>query len=104
MARYTPDHAGTKRYLQFSPGLKREMYRRGRLGLSVAAALAPRRTGSLAASGKVIDDGPHGGFQGDRMQFSIVFDIGYAVPATFPDENDPGNLAYLRAAIAVIER
>lgn len=101
MARYTPDHAGTRAYLQYSPELKRELHRRALLGLSAAVALAPRRSGKLAASGHVEDDGPTAGKNHDRMQFSIVFDEFYAAWATYVPQD---NRAYLRAAISIMER
>jgi hypothetical protein len=103
MAKYRPDYSGTRKYLQFNSDLQRLLHRRALLGLGVAAGLAPRRTGSLAASGEVRDDGPNGGVNGDRHQFSIHFTVTYAVPATYP-RRDPEARDYLRAAIPVMER
>jgi hypothetical protein len=102
MAKYTPDHRSTGQWLRNDPTLRALLYRRAALGLSTAAALAPRRTGKLAASGRVIDMGSHGGANHDRMEFQIRFDVGYAVPATFPKRN-PTARDYLRAAVSVIE-
>lgn len=97
--RYTPDRAGVAGYLRFEPALKRELERRAYLGLAVGVALAPRRTGALAASGRVQDDGPNGGAKHDRMQVSVIFDIPYAAAATWT----PDNTAYLDAAKAAME-
>lgn len=103
MARYRADHIGTRRYLMFNPELKRELHRRAILGLGVAAGLAPRRTGALASSGEVRDDGPNSGTRGDRMGFSIHFTSEHAVPGTY-DRDAPDNRAYLLAAISAMER
>jgi hypothetical protein len=103
MAKYTPDYRGTRKYLQYSPELRRELHRPAILGLGVASALAPRRTGTLASSGEVRDDGPNGGANQDRMQFSVHFTVRYAVPVTFP-KTRPDERDYLEAAIHVMER
>lgn len=96
---YTPDHVGTGMYLMNEPALRAELERRAYLGLAVAVALAPKRTGRLAASGEVTSDGV-GGVNHDRMQVSIQFEVSYAVPASFPDADEDD---YLQAAVAVIE-
>lgn len=102
MADYTPDYRGIGKYLQFSPELNRELHRRAILGLGVASALAPRRSGSLASSGEVRDDGPNGGVNRDRMQFSIHFTVRHALPVTFPKRR-PDERDYLEAAVNVME-
>lgn len=94
---YTPDHVGTGAYLRSDPSLRSELERRAYLGLAVARSLAPRRTGRLAESGHV-ESGPGHGIHGDRMQFTVVFDIDYAAGATWPNRT-----AYLEAAQAVME-
>lgn len=103
MARYTPDRRGTRRYLQYSPELKRELHRRALLGVAAAAGLMHHRTGAMAASGHVEDDGPNGGVRGDRMQYSVVFDIPYAAPATWHNAEAVA-LDALRAAKALMSR
>jgi hypothetical protein len=104
MAKYTPNRAGIRKYLQFDRDLQRELHRRAILGLGVASGLAPRgETHRLAASGEVRDDGPNGGVNNDRHQFSIHFTVPYAVPATYPRRN-PLARDYLRAAVVVMER
>lgn len=104
MAKYRPNPAGVRKYLQFDRNLQRELHRRAILGLGVASGLAPRgKTGRLAASGEVRDDGPNGGVNGDRHQFSVHFTVPYAVPATYP-RRDPTARDYLRAAVPVMER
>lgn len=102
MAKYTPDRAGTRNYLQHSPQLRMELHRRALLGLSAAAALMHQHTGAMAASGRVQDDGPNGGAKGDRMQFSVTFDVGHAVPATWHDKPEVA-LNALRAAVTMME-
>lgn len=99
--KYTPDHVGTGEYLKSSPALRSELERRAHLGLAVAMALAPHRTGALASSGQVRFDGTSGGIKRDRMQFSIVFDVPYTAAATWPYGHD--RTAYLDAAKAVVE-
>lgn len=94
---YTPDHVGTGAYLRTDPALHAELLRRAELGLATARALAPRRTGRLAASGH-IESGPGHGIHGDRMQLSVIFDVPYAAAATWP-----GRTAYLDAAKAAME-
>lgn len=101
MAKYTPDYAGIRRYLSFNPDLRRELHRRAILGQGVAVALAPWRTGELAGSSDVSDDGPFRGVHHDRMQFSINFTIRHAVPATFRKGHN--QRAYLEAAVHVME-
>jgi hypothetical protein len=112
--RYTPDEAGTGRYLREDPALRAELHRRGELGLTVARALAPRLKaprrdripGALAASGQITDDGL-GGIHHDRMQLSVTVDVapGYAAAATFPKKHpDPTARDYLLAAIPIIEK
>lgn len=96
--KYVPDHVGTGMYLKFEPALRAELERRAHLGVSVGAALAPRRTGALARSGHVEFDGASGGANHDRMQFSVVFDVPYAAAATWP-----GRTAYLAAVKAAME-
>lgn len=103
MARYTPDRRGTRRYLQYSPELKRELHRRALLGVAAAAGLMHHRTGTMAASGRAEDDGPNGGARGDRMQYSVVFDVPYAVPATWHNAEEVA-LAALRHAKSMMER
>lgn len=100
MARYTPNHAGVAAYLNTSPELRALLQQRAMLGASAAQALAPRRTGALARSIQVTDDGPNQGAHHDRMQFSVVVTVPYAVPASFPD---PQEQAYLDAAIRIME-
>jgi hypothetical protein len=108
--RYTEDHRGTGDYLQHSPELKAELMRRAGLGLSVATSLAkigrandPHR-GALKVSGRVTDDGPHGGIHHDRMQVSVQFVVPHAVPATFRNKYHGPAVDYLRAALAVMGR
>lgn len=98
--KYTPDHVSTGAYLRTCPELAATLHKRATMGLEVARALAPRRTGRLAASGHVEYDGI-GGIHYDRMQYSIVFDIAYAAAATYPP--GPDERLYLLAAVAVIE-
>lgn len=98
--RYNPDRTGIAAYLNTSPELRETLRRRAMLGASVAASLAPKRSGRLAASIHVEDDGPNQGVHHDRMQFSIVVSVPYAVPASFPD---PAEDDYLQAAISVME-
>lgn len=100
---YTPDRKGVAQYLKFDKQLNMELHRRALLGLSLAVALAPRRTGKLAASGRVVDDGPNAGVNHDRMGYSVVFNVPYAVPATYP-KRDPTARDYLIAALAVMSR
>lgn len=99
--KYTPDHVGVAGYLRFEPDLRAELERRALLGLSVGAALAPRRTGALARSGHVEFDGTNGGVKHDRMQVSVVFDVPYAAAATWPYGHD--RTAYLQAVKAAME-
>lgn len=99
--KYTPDRVGTGQYLRHSPGLYSELERRAHLGLAVGQALAPRRTGALAASGHVQFDGRSGGIKRDRMQFSVVFDVPYTAAATWPYGHDRS--MYLDAVKAVVE-
>jgi hypothetical protein len=103
--RYDPDYAGIAGYLKADPELRAELYRRAEMGLTVAKALAPRRTGALAASGHVADDGV-GGVHHDRMQVSVVFTVTYAAAATYRFRHNPDEAAraYLMAAIPVIEK
>jgi hypothetical protein len=99
--KYNPDHAGVAAYLRTSPELAAELHRRALMGVATAAALAPRRTGALAASGHVEFDGPNEGAKHDRMQYSVVFDVPHAAAATWipgPDER-----SYLLAAKAIME-
>ena len=103
MGKYTPNRHGIGQYLQHEPGLRRELHRRAILGQGVAVALAPRDTGELSQSSEVRDDGPNGGVNGDRMQFSIHFTVSHAVPATYPQRR-PQPRYYLEAAIRVMER
>lgn len=101
---YTPDDAGTGQYLNHSPELRLELHRRALLGASLARALAQTgKTHEHQASGHVEDDGPNGGVNKDRMQFSIVFDSPHSVPVTFP-RRDPTARDYLLAALVVVER
>lgn len=101
--RYTHDGAAWGLYLRESPDLRSELHRRAQIGLAVGRALAPRRSGDLAASGKVVDDGV-GGAHRDRMQLSVVFDVIYAASATFPQRrNQERTRRYLEAVKAVIE-
>ena len=102
MGSYTPNRHGVGQYLQHDRDLRRELHRRAILGQGVAVALAPRARGSLAASSEVRDDGPNGGANGDRMQFSIHFNAPHAVPATYPQRLRQQR-AYLEAAIRVME-
>ncbi len=105
MAKYTPDRAGIRGYLQHDRDLRATLHKRALLGLSAASAVAPRRTGALSTSGSVQDDGPNGGVNGDRMQYSIHFTVRHAVPVTFPQRpKDPTANDYLELAVAVIER
>lgn len=105
---YHPDYKSTGEYLKFDPGLRQELHRRADLGLTVARALAPRRTGALASTGHITDDGPVGGsiHPHDRMQLSVVFTIDYAAAATYRFRHNPDTAAraYLMAAIPVIEK
>jgi hypothetical protein len=102
--KYKPDHRGISQYLQHDQRLKMELHRRALLGLSLARALAQHgATGRHAASGHIEDDGPNGGVDRDRMQFSIVFDSPHSVPVTFPDRH-PEARNYLLAALTVVER
>jgi hypothetical protein len=104
--RYDPDYAGINAYLKYDPELRAELYRRAEMGLTVAKALAPRRTGALAASGHVTDDGIGGVHSGDRMQVSVVFTVTYTAAATYRFRHNPDEAAraYLMAAIPVIEK
>lgn len=103
--RYDPDYAGIAGYLREDPELRAELYRRAEMGLTVARALAPRRTGALAASGHVTDDGV-GGVHHDRMQVSVVFTVTYTAATTYRFRHNPDETAraYLMAAIPVIEK
>lgn len=96
--KYTPNHAGIGSYLRSSPELRAELERRAHLGVAVGAALAPRRTGKLAASGHVEDGDLGMQHHHDRMSFSVVFDIPYAAAATWPSRT-----AYLDAVKAAME-
>lgn len=102
MATYRADHKGIGNYLQHSPELRILLHARALLGVSAAVGLMHHRTGAIAASGHVEDDGVNGGIRHDRMQYSVVFDAPGAVPAAFHD--DPAVLRNaLLAAIAVME-
>ena len=103
MARYTPDRRSIGRYLQHDRDLKRELHRRAILGQGAAVAAAPRRTGELASSSEVQDDGPNSGVNHDRMSFSIHFTARQAVPVTYP-RRSPDQRDYLEAAIQVMQR
>jgi len=94
--KYTPDHVGTGAYLRNEPALRSELERRAHLGVAVGASLAPHRTGKLASSGHVEVDP-----KGDRMRYSVVFDVPYAAAATYPP--GPDERMYLLAAIAAME-
>jgi len=96
--KYTPDHSGTGSYLRSSPELRAELERRAHLGVSVGAALAPRRTGKLAESGHVEDGDLGMQSHHDRMVLSVVFDVDYAAAATWPTRT-----AYLEAVKAAME-
>jgi hypothetical protein len=102
---YHPDHAGIGAYLRSDVELRRELHRRADLGLTVARALAPRRTGALSGSGRVEDTGLDAAHH-DRMQLSVVFTIDYAAAATYRFRHNPDTAAraYLMAAIPVIEK
>ncbi len=101
--KYTPNPAGVRAYLTQSPELKAELRRRAQIGLAVGRALAPRRSGTLASSGRVVDDGI-GGAKRDRMQLSVLFDAEHAAAVTFGYRRRPGgHRAYLEAVKAVIE-
>jgi hypothetical protein len=101
---YKADLPGIGNYLNHSPELRLELHRRALLGVSMAKALAQHgKTSEHANSGHVEDDGPNGGVNKDRMQFSIVFNSPHSVPVTFP-RKDPHARDYLLAAMAVVER
>lgn len=99
--KYTPDHVGTGSYLRYDGDLRAELYRRAQIGVGVAAALAPHRTGKLAASAHVEFDGTAGGLKKDRMQYSVVLDVPYAAAATWPP--GPDARAYLEATKQAME-
>lgn len=103
MARYTPNYRGIGEYLKYSPELKRELYRRALLGQSTAASLMHHKTGKMAASGRVVDNGPNGGFRHNRMELAVVFTVPYAVPATWHNARQVA-LDALLAAVSVMER
>lgn len=96
--KYTPNHVGTGAYLRSSPELRAELERRAHLGVSVGAALAPRRTGRLAGSGHVENGDLGMQTRHDRMVLSVVFDVPYAAAATWPSRT-----AYLEAVKAAME-
>lgn len=101
--KYTADQAAWGVYMRTSPDLRSELRRRAQLGLAVGRALAPRRTGRLAASGKVVDNGI-GGANRDRMELAVLFDADHAAAVTFGYRRRPGgDRAYLEAVKAVIE-
>lgn len=95
---YTPDHVGVAAYLRTCPELRAVLEVRAQLGVAVGAALAPRRTGKLAASGHVVEGDLGMQTHHDRMVFSVVFDVPYAAAATWP-----GHDAYLEAVKAAME-
>lgn len=104
MAQYTANARGISNYLKHDRDLKKELHRRMILGMGVAVGLAPRGpTGRLAASAEIVDDGPNGGINHDRMQLSLHFMVHYAVPVTYP-KRQPDARDYLRAAIPAMER
>jgi hypothetical protein len=96
--KYVPDHVGTGAYLKSSPELRALLEQRAHLGLAVGRALAPHRTGKLAASGHVESGDLGMQRHNDRMVFSVVFDIPYAAAATWPSRT-----AYLDAVKAAME-
>lgn len=101
--KYKTDPRAVGVWLKTDRGLNAELKRRAHLGLAVGRALAPRRTGALAASGKIVDDGL-GGVNRDRMQVSVVFDEEYTAAVTFDKRRRQQiTRAYLFAVKAVIE-
>lgn len=101
--KYHHDEAAWGVFMRTSPELKGELRRRAQLGLAVGRALAPRRTGRLASSGRVVDNGI-GGVNRDRMELAVLFDAEHAAAVTFGYRGRPGgNRAYLEAVKAVIE-
>jgi len=95
---YTPDHVGTGEYLRTCPELRATLHAIAQMGVGVGAALAPHRTGRLAASGHVEEGDLGMQTHHDRMVFSVVFDVPYAAAATWPDHT-----AYLDAVKAAME-
>lgn len=84
---YTPDRKGIAGYLTSDPELRECLRLRAGMALAAAQALMHKRTGAMAASGRVEDQGVQPVFRGDpRMTLAVVFDAPGAVAITFHDQ------------------
>lgn len=109
--RYIPDRSGIRGYLQGDADLRRELTRRGQLGLAYAKSVAPRgRTGELRNSGHLESPTVRSVANGTpRLVAEIVFDVDYAASVEFGNNRtrrptiDPPR-HFLQSATAIVER
>lgn len=98
---YKADRAGLGMYLRGSTDLRRELQRRGEIGIAAFRASAIRRSGENARS--VRYESRTGGVKNDRRVGVIIAYAPYAVAREFGNVRNPGE-HNLRNAIPAIER